>query len=63
MALAAGERVDPHVGVFNEGMTFTRYYWQLELDGALRTDRPGHRPWRATHPKMTRRAVRIEAEP
>ena len=36
VALAAGERVEPHVGVFNAGMTFTRYYWQLELDGDLR---------------------------
>jgi carbamoyl-phosphate synthase large subunit len=30
--LAAGETVAPHVGEFNAGMTFTRYYWQLELD-------------------------------
>jgi carbamoyl-phosphate synthase large subunit len=30
--LAAGETVAPHVGQFNAGMTFTRYYWQLELD-------------------------------
>jgi len=30
--LAAGERVAPHVGDFRAGMTFTRYYWQLELD-------------------------------
>ena len=36
VALAAGEHVEPHVGEFNEGMTFTRYYWQLELDGDLR---------------------------
>ena len=34
VALAAGENVAPHVGEFNAGMTFTRYYWQLELDGA-----------------------------
>ncbi len=33
--LAAGERVDPHVGEFHEGGTFTRYYWQLELDERL----------------------------
>ena len=31
--LAAGDRVEPHVGEFRAGMTFTRYYWQLELDG------------------------------
>jgi len=30
--LAAGERVQPHVGQFRAGITFTRYYWQLELD-------------------------------
>jgi carbamoyl-phosphate synthase large subunit len=35
VALAAGETVAPHVGEFNEGHTFTRYYWQLELDGRL----------------------------
>jgi carbamoyl-phosphate synthase large subunit len=33
--LAAGESIAPHVGEFNAGMTFTRYYWQLELDEAL----------------------------
>jgi carbamoyl-phosphate synthase large subunit len=33
--LAAGEAVAPHVGEFNAGMTFTRYYWQLELDEHL----------------------------
>jgi carbamoyl-phosphate synthase large subunit len=33
--LAAGEQVEPHVGEFRAGMTFTRYYWQLELDGGL----------------------------
>ncbi|HEV7528063.1 MAG TPA: ATP-grasp domain-containing protein [Solirubrobacteraceae bacterium] len=32
VAMAAGERVSPHVGEFRDGMTFTRYYWQLELD-------------------------------
>jgi carbamoyl-phosphate synthase large subunit len=30
--MAAGEHIDPHVGEFHEGVTFTRYYWQLELD-------------------------------
>jgi carbamoyl-phosphate synthase large subunit len=34
--MAAGETVEPHVGDFEAGMTFTRYYWQLELDGAMR---------------------------
>ncbi|HEV7942192.1 MAG TPA: ATP-grasp domain-containing protein [Solirubrobacteraceae bacterium] len=30
--MAAGERIQPHLGDFISGMTFTRYYWQLELD-------------------------------
>ena len=30
--MAAGERIEPHVGEYRFGMTFTRYYWQLELD-------------------------------
>jgi carbamoyl-phosphate synthase large subunit len=30
--MAAGERIEPHVGEFRAGATFTRYYWQLELD-------------------------------
>ncbi len=34
--LAAGDQVEPHVGEFHAGMTFTRYYWQLELDERLR---------------------------
>jgi carbamoyl-phosphate synthase large subunit len=34
--LARGERVDPHVGEFRAGVTFTRYYWQLELDEEFR---------------------------
>jgi carbamoyl-phosphate synthase large subunit len=33
--MAAGEPVQPHVGEFRDGMTFTRYYWQLELDEDL----------------------------
>ena len=33
--MACGESVEPHVGEFNAGITFTRYYWQLELDGQL----------------------------
>jgi len=36
VALAAGETVAAHVGEFDSGMTFTRYYWQLELDSDLR---------------------------
>ena len=33
--MAMGERIEPHVGEFAAGLTFTRYYWQLELDGDL----------------------------
>jgi carbamoyl-phosphate synthase large subunit len=46
--MAGGERIEPHVGEFRAGMSFTRYYWQLELDEQLRpTGReivPGGRP-------------------
>jgi carbamoyl-phosphate synthase large subunit len=34
--MAAGERVEPHVGEFEAGMTFTRWYWQVELDAGMR---------------------------
>ena len=33
--MADGERIEPHVGDFRENVTFTRYYWQLELDERL----------------------------
>jgi carbamoyl-phosphate synthase large subunit len=33
--MAAGEEPEPHVGEFNAGGTFTRYYWQLELDAKM----------------------------
>jgi carbamoyl-phosphate synthase large subunit len=33
--MANGEAVVPHVGDFRAGITFTRYYWQLELDERL----------------------------
>ena len=35
VAMARGERVDPHVGEFRSGVTFTRYFWQLELNSQL----------------------------
>jgi carbamoyl-phosphate synthase large subunit len=34
--MALGETVEPHVGEFNHGHTFSRWYWQLELDEELR---------------------------
>ncbi len=33
--MARGERPEPHVGEFRAGMSFSRYYWQLELDERL----------------------------
>jgi carbamoyl-phosphate synthase large subunit len=37
--MARGERIEPHVGDFKAGITFTRYYWQLELDANLEPTR------------------------
>jgi carbamoyl-phosphate synthase large subunit len=34
--MARGETIEPHVGDFADGHTFTRYFWQLELDADLR---------------------------
>src|SRR4051812_27240099 len=34
--MARGETVAPHVGDFAHGHTFTRYFWQLDLDEQLR---------------------------
>jgi carbamoyl-phosphate synthase large subunit len=34
--MARGETVEPHLGEFRAGVTFARYYWQLELDEQLR---------------------------
>jgi carbamoyl-phosphate synthase large subunit len=53
--MAAGERIEPHVGDFASGMTFTRWYWQMELDAGMRpTGRDivagGPRPPRAGDP-------------
>src|SRR5947209_5644372 len=45
--MSMGERLEPHVGEFRAGVTFTRYFWQLELDERLEptgrdlTDPPG----------------------
>ena len=33
--MARGEQIEPHVGEFRAGVTFTRYFWQLELDAEL----------------------------
>ena len=30
--MARGEEIEPHVGDFRAGISFTRYFWQLELD-------------------------------
>jgi carbamoyl-phosphate synthase large subunit len=48
--MAAGEEIEPHVGSFRAGITFSRYYWQLELDEQLQptgrdiVDPPGPPP-------------------
>jgi carbamoyl-phosphate synthase large subunit len=34
--MADGEQIEPHVGDFAAGRTFTRYFWQVELDEQLR---------------------------
>src|SRR3954468_22815783 len=34
--MARGESVQPHVGEFRHGHTFTRWYWQIELDDSMR---------------------------
>jgi carbamoyl-phosphate synthase large subunit len=34
--MAQGQDVAPHVGEFRAGVSFTRYFWQLELDEELR---------------------------
>jgi carbamoyl-phosphate synthase large subunit len=34
--MARGEKVEPHVGDFRAGFTFTRWFWQIELDEDLR---------------------------
>jgi carbamoyl-phosphate synthase large subunit len=34
--MARGERVEPHVGDFRDGHTFTRWYWQTELDADMK---------------------------
>jgi carbamoyl-phosphate synthase large subunit len=33
--MAGGEAPEPHVGEYRRDVTFTRYYWQLELDQRL----------------------------
>jgi carbamoyl-phosphate synthase large subunit len=33
--MAAGEAIAPHVGEYRRDVTFTRYYWQLELDDRM----------------------------
>jgi carbamoyl-phosphate synthase large subunit len=34
--MARGERIEPHVGEFRADVTFTRYFWQLELNAEMR---------------------------
>ena len=53
--MARGERIEPHVGEFRAGISFTRYFWQLELDEAAAADRTRHRRAARSSPP-TRRA-------
>jgi carbamoyl-phosphate synthase large subunit len=50
--MARGERVEPHVGDFRSGMTFTRWFWQIELDEELR---PTGRDIVGSGPRVPRR--------
>ncbi|MGN6167789.1 MAG: ATP-grasp domain-containing protein, partial [Solirubrobacteraceae bacterium] len=48
--MARGDEIEPHVGEFRAGTTFTRYFWQLELDACMQpTGRdivaPAGPPW------------------
>jgi len=49
--MARGEPISPHVGEFRSGMTFTRYYWQLELDEALQPTGRDIVPQGPPHPR------------
>jgi carbamoyl-phosphate synthase large subunit len=33
--MARGEQIEPHVGDFRAGISFSRYFWQLELDDQM----------------------------
>ncbi|HXB64244.1 MAG TPA: ATP-grasp domain-containing protein [Solirubrobacteraceae bacterium] len=59
--MAAGETIQPHVGEFHAGRSFTRYYWQLELSEQLR---PTGRELVSGGPPAPRRggADRIESQ-
>jgi len=48
--MAAGESIAPHVGEFNAGNTFTRYYWQLELDADMQPTGREIVPWSPARP-------------
>jgi carbamoyl-phosphate synthase large subunit len=56
VAMARGERPEPHVGQLRAGRRFARFYWQLELDEAGRptgrdiVDPPGPPAPRAPQP-------------
>ena len=34
--MARGETIEPHIGQYRARVTFSRYYWQLELDTDLK---------------------------
>jgi carbamoyl-phosphate synthase large subunit len=49
--MARREQIAPHVGEFRSGMTFTRYYWQLELDETLQPTGRDIVPQGPPHPR------------
>ena len=54
--MARGERVEPHVGQMRAGVTFARYYWQLELDEQLQLTGREIASWPPQAPAPVRRA-------
>jgi carbamoyl-phosphate synthase large subunit len=53
--MARGEQVEPHVGDFRAGFTFTRWFWQIELDERLE---PTGRDIVKSGPRAVRRGSR-----
>ncbi|MGC2372639.1 MAG: ATP-grasp domain-containing protein [Solirubrobacteraceae bacterium] len=63
--MAAGEPVAPHVGEYRRDVTFTRYYWQLELNAQLQPTGKdilpaGHPPPKHTMPPSYAVNPRVE---
>ncbi len=61
--MARGERIEPHVGQMRAGITFARYYWQIELDGAAGQLQPAARSPPVAHLRQGRLAPELELTP